>query len=454
MWTEEQWAVIEPKRMSSVVVAAPGSGKTTVMTEHMAQIIAARLIPAQRILAMTFTRQAAEHMRQKLRAHKELRPEDVESCAMGTFHAVFFRALLEADRPVYPVLTQRDQYALMADAVCEVLGERRAVSAYELQSYLTLHSRMVGGQVPDIDAPTRKILQAYALRKRASRRWDHDDILLASLDLFQQPCDPSIRLFQARYILVDEFQDTNLVQWNLLTSLLARNEALGFVVGDDDQSIYGFRGASPEFLQRAVEALPYARQHLLTLNFRSDRSILRHAAQLIHHVKTRVHKPLRGVRDAEGVCQAYEVTDRTEQWVLAHGLLTSAVRRGYSVACLARTRNQLAAAWAALQQLCGTEWRVMANRMEFRTFHDSKGKEWDVVIVLDMAVSHDVNLADADEERRLIYVAMTRARHELHAVVPCTVEGRPRRPHPFLHEAGIPLVKASPRGRRLRFEIG
>ncbi|WP_367305514.1 UvrD-helicase domain-containing protein, partial [Alicyclobacillus acidocaldarius] len=196
MWTEEQWAVIEPKNASSVVVAAPGSGKTTVMTEHLAHVIATGRMPAQRILAMTFTRQAAEHMRQKLRGHERLRTVDVESCAMGTFHGVFFRALLEADRQVYPVLGQREQYALMREAMVDVLGERHAASMYELQSYLTLYSRMIGRREQDeLDNKSRRILESYVRKKRALNRWDHDDILLASLHLFQSRSASKIRLF-------------------------------------------------------------------------------------------------------------------------------------------------------------------------------------------------------------------------------------------------------------------
>jgi len=443
MWTEEQWAVIEPKDASSVVVAAPGSGKTTVMTEHLAHVIATGRTPPQRILAMTFTRQAAEHMRQKLRGHERLRPVDVESCAMGTFHAVFFRALLEADRQVHPVLAQREQYALMREAIVNVLGERHAVNVYELQSYLTLYSRVVGRQKKDeLDANAKKILEDYVQRKRALNRWDHDDILLASLQLLQSRSASKIRLFQMNYILVDEFQDTNELQWALLTSLVERNSALAFVVGDDDQSIYAFRGASPVYLQRAVEVLPKARQYLLTLNFRSDQRILHHAAQLIRHVKVRVDKPLRGVHDAEGICLAYEVRDRAAQWVVVAHLLRRAVHHGYSMSILARTRNQLAGAWVALRRAFGSEWDLMARGVEFRTFHDSKGKEWDVVALLDMAVPHDATLS-SDDERRLFYVAMTRARHELYALVPRMVEETSRRIHPFLLESGIPLYQVN-----------
>jgi len=447
MWTEEQWAVIEPKNASSVVVAAPGSGKTTVMTEHLAHVIATGRMPAQRILAMTFTRQAAEHMRQKLRGHERLRTVDVESCAMGTFHGVFFRALLEADRQVYPVLGQREQYALMREAMVDVLGERHAASMYELQSYLTLYSRMIGRREQDeLDNKSRRILESYVRKKRALNRWDHDDILLASLHLFQSRSASKIRLFQMNYILVDEFQDTNELQWALLTSLVERNSALAFVVGDDDQSIYAFRGASPVYLQRAVEVLPKARRYLLTLNFRSDRKILRHAAQLIRHVKVRVDKPLRGVNDAEGVCLAYEVPDRTAQWRLVAHLLRRAMRDGHSMAILARTRNQLAVAWMALRRAYGAKWDLVTRGVEFRTFHDSKGKEWDVVALLDMSASFDTTF-DSDEERRLLYVAMTRARHELYALVPRMMGGAPRRIHPFLLESGIEVCAVNWRDR-------
>jgi len=447
MWTEEQWAVIEPKSASSVVVAAPGSGKTTVMTEHLAHVIATGRIPAQRILAMTFTRQAAEHMRQKLRKHERLRTVDAESCAMGTFHAVFFRALLEADRQVYPVLGQREQYALMREAIADVFGERHATSMYEIQSYLTLYSRTVGRQKQgEVEEKSKRILASYVRRKRERSRWDHDDILLASIDLLESGSSAKSRLFQMSYILVDEFQDTNGLQWALLTSLVERTGALAFVVGDDDQSIYAFRGASPVYLQRAAEVLPNAQQYLLTANFRSDRAILRHAGQLIRHVRIRVDKPLRGVRDAEGVCLACEVQDRAAQWRFAAQLIRRAKLEKQSMAILARTRSQLALAWTELRRAFGGEWDLLAKGIEFRTFHDSKGKEWDVVALLDMAVPFDVTL-DSDEERRLLYVAMTRARHELYALVPRVWGGAAMRAHPFLLESGIEFGRVNGRNR-------
>ncbi|WP_277093019.1 UvrD-helicase domain-containing protein [Alicyclobacillus mali (ex Roth et al. 2021)] len=454
MWTEEQWAAIEPKDVSSVVVAAPGSGKTTVMTEHMAQVIATGRTPAQRILAMTFTRQAAEHMRQKLRRHERLRPVAVESCVMGTFHAVFFRALLEADWEVRPVLSQRDQYALMREAVVDVLGERRAVTMYELQSYLTMYSWTVGRQAWDeLGDKEKRIFETFVRKKQASNYWDHDDILLASLQLLRSKTVPKIRLCEMSYILVDEFQDTNELQWELLTSLVQRNGAFAFVVGDDDQSIYAFRGASPVYLQRAVEVLPKARQKLLTMNFRSDRRILHHAAQLIQHVKSRVDKPLRGVHDAEGICRAYEVQHRTAQWDVLARVVRRSVLRPYSVAILARTRNQLATAWTAMRSLLGAEWSLAARNVEFRTFHDSKGKEWDVVALLDMAVPYRA-MTDSDDERRLLYVAMTRARHELYAFVPRVIQGTQCHIHPYLLEAGLRACPVSPKDIMEAFEIG
>ncbi|EPZ48880.1 ATP-dependent helicase [Alicyclobacillus acidoterrestris] len=477
-WTAEQQAIIEEPLCSTVVIAAPGSGKTSVLTERIVHVVRRDKIAPNRILAVTFTRQAAEHMRRKLASHPALSFRSTESLRIGTFHAQIFRAMLEV-RPDIPVLLNtREQSAYMASALARVVGAAEGISRWAVTELLTEYSWLVGrGQVP-LSRKLQRIFRIYARLKKKHNRWDYDDILLAAANAIDQ--GTRLPFFERlQYLLVDEFQDTNAVQWVLVEGIHQRYHLPVFVVGDDDQSVYGFRGASPDFLQRASTSLQGARQMLLTRNFRSDQSIVHHAEQLILHVRRRIDKPLRAVSSAPGLVRMVEVEDEQKEAHLVTLLILQLLeaRPAKTIGVLARTRRQLTQAWSLLQLAAQTSDHnqgAMLDRghrppgalpVQFRTFHDSKGKEWDVVILLDLIATsigrphtnvqetssrktncsrsadfaNDVNFADelADDERRLLYVAMTRARSALIGFVPARFGGRRVRMTPFLTEAQL-----------------
>ncbi|GEO25711.1 hypothetical protein AAC03nite_14960 [Alicyclobacillus acidoterrestris] len=477
-WTAEQQAIIEEPLCSTVVIAAPGSGKTSVLTERIVHVVRRDNIAPNRILAVTFTRQAAAHMRRKLALHPALSFRSTESLRIGTFHAQIFRAMLEV-RPDIPVLLNtREQFAYMASAFARVVGAAEGISRWAVTELLTEYSWLLGrGQV----SPSRRlkrIFHTYARLKKKHNRWDYDDILLAAANAIDQ--GTRLPFFERlEYLLVDEFQDTNTVQWVLVEGIHRRYHLPVFVVGDDDQSVYGFRGASPDFLQRASTSLQGARQMLLTRNFRSDQRIVHHAEQLILHVRQRIDKPLHAVSSVPGFVRIVEVEDEQKEAHLVTLLISQLLKAcpEKSIGVLARTRRQLTQVWSLLQleaqtfdhkgAIADSDHRG-ASLVQFRTFHDSKGKEWDVVILLDLVgtsvtcphirvqetlsrrtnrsgsadFANDVNFVDelADDERRLLYVAMTRAKSALIGFVPTRLGGRRVRMTPFLTEAQLELV--------------
>ncbi|WAH35080.1 DEAD/DEAH box helicase [Alicyclobacillus dauci] len=342
-----------------------------------------------------------------------------------------------------------EQFKLMGEAIATVYGSLHRITHREIVEHLTTYSRTIGnGHGP----PTRRLRRVYQLYEKLKvklHRWDYDDILLSALEVIKRA--QVLPYFDGlEYLLVDEFQDTNDVQWGIVNALHRRFDLPVFVVGDDDQSIYGFRGASPKYLQQGTATFSNAKQYLLTFNFRSDRKIVSHADTFIRHLNDRIEKPLQATSNAAGFVQAYGVTNTLVQTTVVSDILQGIIENSsasVSVAVLARNRRQLYEAWRRYRE------RVQSggsptNRVdvEFRTFHDSKGKEWDVVILLHLSVTHDRDFMSGtdserrNEERRLFYVAMTRAKFALILFVPFERDGVRTAPLAFLQEANIKIT--------------
>ncbi|MFB5191230.1 UvrD-helicase domain-containing protein [Alicyclobacillus fastidiosus] len=447
-WTDEQRTIIDEPFRSTVVIAAPGSGKTSVLTERIATVVRRDRIAPNRILAVTFTRQAAEHMRQKLTRHDLLTFRATESLRIGTFHAQIFRALLEVTPNIPVLLNTREQFTMMRTAMCRVVRKADEITHRAVIERLTEYSRVVGCGIRPASRESGRVFTAYTKLKRARNRWDYDDILLAGASAVEKGID--LPFFdRLQYLLVDEFQDTNAVQWALVAAMHHRYQIPIFVVGDDDQSVYGFRGASPGYLQRCSSATRDCAEMLLTHNFRSDTSIVHCAEQLIRHVAHRIDKPLRPVSQTPGLVRIAMVRDEGDEAAAVVALVRFIlqIRPQATIGILARTRRQLYLTWRQMDTAVGGGANAL-NAVQFRTFHDSKGREWDVVVLLDLVVSRAV-CRDAeldDDERRLQYVAMTRARYVLVGFVPMQMAGRKTNVAPFVFESGLepaPLITAT-----------
>ncbi|GMA60714.1 UvrD-helicase domain-containing protein [Alicyclobacillus fastidiosus] len=235
-WTDEQRAIIDEPLLSTVVIAAPGSGKTSVLTERIATVVRRDRIAPNRILAVTFTRQAAEHMRQKLARHDRLTFRATESLRIGTFHSQIFRAMLEVTPNIPVLLNTREQFTMMRDAMCRVVRKTDEITHRAVTERLTEYSRVVGCNVRPSNRESRRVFTAYTKLKQQRNRWDYDDILLAGATAVEKGMD--LPFFdRLQYLLVDEFQDTNALQWTLVAAMHDRYRLPIFVVGDDDQCL-------------------------------------------------------------------------------------------------------------------------------------------------------------------------------------------------------------------------
>jgi len=296
-----QTEAVRHKEGPMLVLAGPGSGKTRVITERTKYLVTECGIPAEHILVITFTRAAAQEMQERFMKSMGDRRVPV---TFGTFHAVFFQMLKAAyGYTASSIVTEEERTEIIraamekedlelddeADFIQGVLSEigivkndRRTLDAYEpAHCDKKVFIRMY---------------RHYEEQLHRIRKMDFDDMLVYCYELLSQRPDILAgwqRKF--RYILVDEFQDANRIQYDI-TRLLAGKAANLFIVGDDDQSIYRFRGARPEIMQSFLKDYPGARQVLLDVNYRSTSPLTRNAFCLISHNSQRFSKNIKASR--------------------------------------------------------------------------------------------------------------------------------------------------------------
>jgi DNA helicase-2/ATP-dependent DNA helicase PcrA len=287
-----------------MVLAGPGSGKTTVITERTKYLIKQYQISPANILVITFTRAAANEM--KDRFHK-LTGNRGLPVSFGTFHAVFFTILRHAYGYRYEDIITEDHKRQM---ISEVLNEENVEMAEEAEflSALLNEISLIKGEMIDLnyyyssvcsDEIFRKIYTGYEKKLRANHKIDFDDMLVFTYELLKERSD-ILKLWQNKfeYILIDEFQDINVVQYKIIQLLAAPKQNL-FIVGDDDQSIYRFRGAKPEIMLGFQKDYPNAKQVLLNQNYRSTAQILEEANKVICQNEKRFPKQINANFDSE-----------------------------------------------------------------------------------------------------------------------------------------------------------
>jgi DNA helicase-2/ATP-dependent DNA helicase PcrA len=257
-----------------VVVAGPGSGKTRVLTHRIAMLVESGAARSPEILAVTFTNKAAQEMRERLAGL--LGEETVRGMWVCTFHSFCAKLLrIEAERAglprAYSILDSGDARSILREIHRELdLSDE----AREIKNSASVISRIKNGAEVRPDRNMGRILQAYTDRLKKLGALDFDDLLLRTKELLEK--DPDIReKYQRRFshILVDEYQDTNPVQYRIVAMLAAGHRNI-CVVGDADQSIYGFRSATPAALSAFTTDWPDAHLIILEENYRSTQNIL------------------------------------------------------------------------------------------------------------------------------------------------------------------------------------
>lgn len=280
-----------------MVLAGPGSGKTLVITKRVQYLIEQYHIPPERILVITFTRAAAGEMKKRF--------QRMAGCSLpvsfGTFHSVFFTILKYAYHyRVENILPESKKYEMIreilyeenleiddeADFIRSVLQEISLVKG-QMLSLEYYYSKNCGEDI------FRKIFKQYEKKLHQKRQIDFDDILVYTYELLKERKDIR-KAWQQKfpYILIDEFQDINKVQYEIVKMLAQPFNNL-FIVGDDDQSIYKFRGARPELMLGFPKDYKETKKIILNTNYRSGKEIVDFAEQVIIHNKKRFPKEMK-----------------------------------------------------------------------------------------------------------------------------------------------------------------
>ena len=280
-----------------MVLAGPGSGKTSVIVERTAYMTGEGKIPPSSVLVVTFSRAAAVEMKERFLAFTGQKNTQV---TFGTFHGVFYGILKQAyGLTAANILSEEEKYGILKELILTYGGE--LAEEGDFPEEISKEISLVKGNRISLehyyssccpDEVFRQIYQGYLSVCRSRRKLDFDDMLLYCYELFDKRKD-ILRAWQRKfqYILVDEFQDINLLQYDIVR-LLAKPQDNLFIVGDDDQSIYHFRGAKPEIMMNFTKDYPDAEQVILNVNYRCSGRILSSAMQVIGHNKTRFFKEL------------------------------------------------------------------------------------------------------------------------------------------------------------------
>ena len=297
-YNKSQQQAIRHKDGPMLVLAGPGSGKTAVITQRTKQLIEYENIDPSNILVITFTRAAAQEMKQRFLAATG---EERTKVTFGTFHAIFFMVLkLAYHFDSGNIISEEQRYQFMREILSYHHLEYRDEGEF-IGDVLTEISRVKNEQIPLEhfyssscgEEVFRKIYREYDERLKRNRLIDFDDMLTYTYELFSQRKDIlSAWQKKYRYILIDEFQDINLIQWKIMCMLAAPENNL-FVVGDDDQSIYRFRGSKPEIMLGFQKIYPQAKIVNLEVNYRCEPPIVEAAMRLIAHNEERFPKKIR-----------------------------------------------------------------------------------------------------------------------------------------------------------------
>ena len=286
-----------------LVLAGPGSGKTLVITERTKYLIETCHVNPSNILVITFTKAAATEMKNRFMRQTKVK----YPVTFGTFHAVYFAILKHAyhynadniireeqkNQFIREIITKQHlDYEDETEFMMSILGEISMVknSGISISNY---YSKNCAENV------FRRIFNEYQEYLYTNKKIDFDDMLVYTYELFLERTD-ILRAWQNKYqyILIDEFQDINKIQYDVVKMLAGEKENL-FVVGDDDQSIYRFRGAKPEIMLHFTDDFKEAKTVLLDTNYRSQKNIVTYSGNLISHNKERFPKKIMALSEDE-----------------------------------------------------------------------------------------------------------------------------------------------------------
>ncbi|MED1202816.1 UvrD-helicase domain-containing protein [Heyndrickxia acidicola] len=305
-----------------LIIAGAGSGKTTVLVSRTGYLLQVAGIPPQKILLMTFTKKAAEEMKERIAAIPGIKLREARSVETRTFHS-FFLQILRHQGYSQEMITNEKHKQIVLKKKMKELGMD---DAYQPETILSLLSfiKMEGKGVEDLPSKTnadkelKQLCSYYESWKKENHKMDFDDVLTEAYRLLTED-EGLLKVLQQRfqYIMVDEYQDTNILQSKLI-KLLALPENHLCVVGDDDQTIYAFQGASQEIILQFDQEYKQAKTVFLTVNYRSVSPIVGLGNAVIQHNGKRKPKVLQSTKKSS-ITPFYSrpwSTDDEAKWIV------------------------------------------------------------------------------------------------------------------------------------------
>lgn len=456
---EEQRLAVETIDRPVLVQAGPGTGKTRTLTHRIAALIESGLAAPEEITAVTFTRKAAKEMRDRLEGLISV--ERARQCWVGTFHQLGSRLLdmlrdADSDHDEHTILDDDGALAVFRQATKDANLDLAPSAVPALfREVSLLKQNLVAPEGMPFESQAARALVAYAQCLLQAGALDLDDLLIRPIRLLQERPLDAHRIAQncAKHLLVDEFQDVNRAQYEMVRLLSGKNGQGVFAIGDPDQAIYSFRGADRQFFFQFQQDFPLTKRVTLVRNYRSQPIILDASRQVLGEhgsaeplvAQAGKGTPVRvvalpnaslegkfivktideimggssflsvdsgnaslkdaklGFRDFAVLFRLNAVGDQLEEQFQASGIPFQRARR-------AKPEDE------------AEELDPRAEAVTLMTVHASKGLEFPIVFLAgceDGVIPYlpieesQTRSADPDEERRLLYVAMTRAGQEL-----------------------------------------
>ena len=294
---QAQIEAIAHKEGPCMVLAGPGSGKTTVITNRIVHLIEKHKVKPEEILVITFSKAASKEMRDRFHA---LWKGNTAPVTFGTFHGIYYGILKWAYKLTSEnIFSDEQKYQLLQRVIekmnLDIDDEKDFLQGIAGEISNIKNNRISLSEYKSLNCDEEEfccIYHAYEEERKRRRKIDFDDMLVLTYELFQKRPD-ILQMWQKKYkyILIDEFQDINKVQYDVIRMLAAPENNL-FIVGDDDQSIYQFRGARPEIMLNFPKDFPETKQVILDVNYRSTKAIVNGAARVIKHNTNRFQKQI------------------------------------------------------------------------------------------------------------------------------------------------------------------
>jgi len=346
-----QIQAIAHKEGPCMVLAGPGSGKTTVITRRIEYLIQKHKVAPEEILVITFSKAASKEMKERF---QKLNQNVNYPVTFGTFHGIYYGILKWAYKlTATNIFSEEQKYQLLRQIVegmeLDISDEKEFLQDIGTEISNIKNNRISLEEYHSLscsESVFQRIFGEYEKERKKAKKIDFDDMLVLTYELFKNRPDV-LKMWQRkfRYILIDEFQDINLIQYEVIR-MLAEPEKNLFIVGDDDQSIYQFRGARPEIMLGFQKDYPETKQILLDVNYRSTKAIVRCAARVIEHNKKRYPKQIVTINEQGDTVHIQEVKHSIEESKYVIEKMQEAQKKGVpanEIAVLYRTNVEVRA---------------------------------------------------------------------------------------------------------------